>query len=102
VRAKRLLYTADALNDLRGIRAYIGAQSSPRSAAKMVARLRNAVRTVREAPLHGTPRPDYRPTCRFVFERPFVIYYDFTGSTLTVLRILHMARDRDSIMSGES
>lgn len=66
----------------------------------MIVRLRDAVARARELPLAGTPRAEFRPDCRFVVQAPYVIYYAYDGATLTVLRLLHHARNRDELMSG--
>ncbi len=51
-------------------------------------------------PHSGVARPEYRPNCRFVVEDPYLIYYDFNGRQVLILRILHKARNRDAIMGG--
>lgn len=51
-------------------------------------------------PETGVARPEFRPDCRFVVEHPYMIYYVFAHGEMVVLRILHAARDRDSIMRG--
>ena len=98
MKAKRLRYAADAIQDLADIRSYLKAQASARVAARMIERIRATIVAARELPTMGTPRPEYARGCRFVIEQPYVIYYDFDGECLTVLRILHHARDRDAEM----
>lgn len=101
MRARRLAYAAEALADLTAIRAYFRGNVSPTASARMIARIRKVIASARELPSAGSPRPEYRPTCRFVVEHPYIVYYDFDGSTMTVLRILHWARDRVRLMGGE-
>lgn len=48
-------------------------------------------------PRAGVARPEYRPNCRFVVEKPYLIYYDFDGRLVLILRIIHQAQDRDAI-----
>jgi len=64
----------------------------------MLLRLREAVAGAREMPFAGAPRPEYRPTCRFVIQHPYIIYYDFDGEQMIVLRVLHWAQDRVRLM----
>lgn len=102
MRARRLVYTEDAFADLAEIRTYLKSEVSPRAAGKMIARLRGAIASARETPAAGTPRPEYRAACRFVIEHPYIVYYDYDGHTMTVLRVLHWARDRVRLMRGET
>ena len=99
MRAKVLRYAPEARQDLADIRAYFHSRAGPAVAARMLVRLREAVAAIRDQPLTGTPRPEFGANCRFAVERPYVIYYDFDGGQLAMLRILHQARDRGAIMS---
>lgn len=92
-------YSDEAKRDLAGIRAYLKQQASDAIAARMMSRLKDAVARMRNMPLAGAPRRDYRPNCRFVVEDPYLIYYDFDGERA---RSSHpaQARDRDRIMGG--
>jgi toxin ParE1/3/4 len=102
MRARRLTYAAEAMQDLVEIRSYLSKHAGRRVAARMIARIRAAVAAARETPGIGAPRPEYRPHCRFLIELPYVIYYDVAPPVMTVLRILHHARDRESLMGGSS
>ena len=101
MKAQRLAYAAEALEDLASIRSYWRRVADPQLAASMITRIRATIRTARELPSAGAPRPEYRPNCRFVVQHPYVIYYDYDGRTMIVLRVLHAARDRDEIMGGD-
>jgi plasmid stabilization system protein ParE len=98
MRARRLCYTLTAKHDLQEIRDYLRREAGPRVAARMLSRIRSAVARARETPRLGTPRPAYRQNCRFILSRPYVVYYDFDGVTMSMLRVLHQAQDRDVIM----
>lgn len=102
MKGRRLVYTPEALTDLKDIRAHIRSEAGGASSARMIERIRTAIRNAREMPNAGVARPEYRATCRFVIARPYVVYYDFDGTTLAVLRVLHQSRDRDSIMTPTS
>lgn len=100
MRARRLQFSGEARADLREIRAYLTKAAGPLVSARMAGRLQAAIASRRETPRAGAACPDYRPTCRFIYERPYLIYYEYDGETMSVLRILHQARDRDSIMTA--
>ena len=100
MKARRVRYDANAIRDLTEIRAYLTSRYGSQSAGRVVKRLRECVRRQCEIPKAGTPRPEYGENCRFVVEPPYVIYYDYDGRMLSVLRILHQSRDRDAIMRG--
>lgn len=99
--ASRCRYSDEAKRDLADIRNYLKHNAGDEVAARMTSRLKQAVARARSMPAAGVPRPDYRRNCRFVIARPYVIYYDFDGDTLTVLRVLHSARDRERIMGDD-
>ena len=93
-------YADEAKRDLANIRAYLKEHAGGAVAAQMISRLRAAIASARSMPRAGVAKPEYRPNCRFVLENPYVIYYDFDGELLLVLRVVHHARDRDALMSG--
>lgn len=97
-RAKALSYAPAARDDIAAIRAYLVLNAGKRVANAVVSRIRAAISAAREMPKTGTLRPTYGPNCRFIVEQPYVIYYAYDGATMTVLRVLHGARDRDRIM----
>ncbi len=100
MKAVRLRYAPEARSDLAAIRAYISGQSGRARAAIVTERIRDRIRATRDMPEAGVARPEFRDNCRFVVEHPYVIYYAFELGEMTVLRILHAARDRDAIMGG--
>ena len=100
MKAVRLRYAPEARSDMAAIRAYISGQSGRARAAIITERIRDRIRDTRDMPETGVARPDFRPDCRFVVEHPYVIYYAFGRREMTVLRILHHARNRDAIMRG--
>ena len=51
---------------------------------------------LRDVPLMGAPRDYLAPGLRVIFHRAYAIYYlldKFDGADVTVLRVLHGARD---------
>lgn len=93
-------YSDEAKRDLADIRIYLKNQAGDAVAARMISRLKSAIANVRRMPRAGVARPEYRPNCRFVVEKPYLVYYDFDGRLVLILRIIHQAQDRDAIMGG--
>jgi len=86
-------WTDTARGHLRAIRAYI-AQDSPKHAAGMVERLLRRTRQITEFPLSGRQVPEYFvPQVREVIEGPYRIIYHVEPDKLTVLAVVHAARD---------
>ncbi len=83
MRAGRLEFSGAARRDLREIGAYLTKVAGSRVAARMAARIKAAIAATRELPRMGTPRPNYRPNCRFIFEPPYFMYYDYDGTVMS-------------------
>lgn len=77
---------------------YLRAEAGPRAAARYMRDLHIRLAHLREAPKVGVLVPDYGPGTRFVPCRRHVIYYEVETKHLVVLRVLHAAQDRRSIM----
>jgi|JI10StandDraft_1071094.scaffolds.fasta_scaffold805921_3 toxin ParE1/3/4 len=100
MRARRFGYAPLALADLADIHTYLSQAASVAVANRVVDRIRGHIRRQRETPLSGAPRPDLADGCRLTVNGRYVIYYAIVGENMTVLRVLHHARDRDAIMGG--
>lgn len=99
--SRRVTLARGALGDVDDIEAWLAREASARTASRMLQRILDRVDRLAWDALTGTPRPEYGENTRFVVVRPYVIYYDVVDDAVTVLRILHRARDRDAIMRGE-
>ena len=86
---------ADA--DLQQIRAYI-AQFDRVAAAKQVRRLRLLIQMLTRQPLIGEIRDDVRPGLRSFPCGNYVIYYEPTQPRISILRVLHGARDHEGLV----
>ena len=100
MRARKFSYAPLALADLTEIHAYISETAGSVVADRVIGRIRQDIRRRRETPLLGAPRPDFGVGCRLLISGRHAVYYSVVRSTMTVLRILHTARDRDAIMRG--
>lgn len=87
----RISKRADA--DLDAIWHYI-ARDNPPAADRLEDALHAAMRMLAEYPGLGNTRPDVaNPAYRFWTVNPYILAYRVEGNTLTVVRVLHGARD---------
>jgi len=66
----------------------------------VLGRIRKTLTRIRRAPLGGAPHPEFGEWVRLWSARPYLIYADVTPDRVEVLRILHHARDRNTIMGA--
>ncbi|MFO1430658.1 MAG: type II toxin-antitoxin system RelE/ParE family toxin [Candidatus Competibacteraceae bacterium] len=87
----RLRWQDDAVTDLRQLRAYI-AQDNPQAAARVARRIQQATSRLIDQPALGRPGrvPDTREL--IISNTPYIVAYRITGTTVTILRVLHAAR----------
>ena len=84
---------AAARRDLRDIRtAGIREHGEAASAAYLLGFERLSA-LLRQRPLAGQSRPDFRPAVRGRSHRPYRILYRVIGETVAIDRIIHQARD---------
>jgi len=101
---RRLVIQNEALQDLDDISAYIG-EDSPRAALRFRQAAKRAFRRIAGAPGIGAPRDYDNPALvglRVALVpgfRSYGIYYLTTPETIIVLRVLHGARDLNSIFA---
>jgi plasmid stabilization system protein ParE len=88
----RLRWRPRALQDLRDIRSYIAAHSSPTAAERVRRHLRTRAARLLDSPSIGvvTSDPEIRilPPTRY----PYRIYYTVQGDDVVILHIRHTAR----------
>jgi toxin ParE1/3/4 len=99
--AKRLVWSADARNDLAEIFAYLDARASRAVADRRLRDIDAAARRLGEWPLIGRPRSDLRGNLRSWAVPPHVLFYRVTDSTVEIVRVIDGRRDLDSIFSSE-
>jgi toxin ParE1/3/4 len=84
-----------AYEDLAGIWAWIAADAGLDIADAYRTRLLGFLAKLEDFPRRGTPRDDLRPGIRsLVFERTIIAFYQVDSSIVTILRIVHGARDQ--------
>lgn len=90
---RRLVFSARAQRDIWELWEYIAADNIT-AADKLCDKIKAAVELLGEMPGAGHTRPDVKDQrYRFWSVRPYVIVYRYTSRTLTVIRVLHGARD---------
>ena len=96
--SKTLVYSAQALADLDEIFDFIAADN-PARARSYIEEIQRTCRTLADAPLIGTARPDLQPGLRIMtFRRRVVIAYSVRDDQLEILRVFSGGRDYETIM----
>jgi toxin ParE1/3/4 len=88
----------EAEADLDEMEAWLTENWGPLAAANLIEAVLQRIAALADMPFTGAPRPEYGESVRFVTAGRYVIYYEADEDALTVMRILHAARDRESIM----
>ena len=89
----RLVFTEQARADLLEAWLFI-AGDNPAAADKVLDTLEHEAKLLLLQPLMGRARPELGSAVRsWPSATPYVVFYEVDGSELTVLRVLHHARD---------
>ncbi len=89
----KLRLSRAAAEDLERIAQDGAERFGPEPAADYVASFQSSFSLLQTYPHAGREREDIRPGLRSRPHRSHVIFYDVTGSTLTIVRVLHGAMD---------
>jgi toxin ParE1/3/4 len=89
-------FTRQAQRDVFQVWQYI-AETSVARADEMVDRINERCRQLAEFPMSGEPCDKYRVGLRRVIVSPYVIFYSPRSGGVQIVRILHSARDIDSL-----
>jgi toxin ParE1/3/4 len=81
-----------ALNDLRGIHAYI-AEENPAAALEFIEDLAQKIEWIAASGFTGAPRDWIRPGLRILPYRDRCIYLRVTDDTVFIVRVLHSSQD---------
>ena len=97
--SRRVEYGPLAKIDLFDIYEYI-ANDNPPAARRMVEAINKTCETIIvENPFIGRTRERLSPHIRSFTVRPYIIFYIPTDDTIDVIRVLHGARDIDTILA---
>jgi toxin ParE1/3/4 len=89
----RVRYSATARTDLETLLSYLS-ERSPQAARKMNAAIRETAASLGQNPRRGRlVRPTDVGEMRRLIVSPFVVFYEIEHGTVTIVRILHGARD---------
>ena len=91
------LFSPMAVEDLENILDYI-ARDNPRAAVSFVETVKEKCQTLARFPLLGASREDLIKGLRVFPVANYVIYYRPEGDTVRIERVLHGARDADSLL----
>ena len=93
---RRLVYTDDALDDLKALAGYISnSAGSVGAAMRYVDRLRAACRHLAELPSQlGRLRPELGEGIRSMPTGNYVLYFTYSDDAVTIVAVLHARRDR--------
>ncbi|WP_096700877.1 type II toxin-antitoxin system RelE/ParE family toxin [Magnetospirillum sp. 15-1] len=96
----RVTYSKPAISDIAKIGAHIAKHNKPVSVS-FVASIKEKCQTIASAPLIGREHEDYGAGIRSFPLGNYVIFYQPDSFGITVVRVLHGARDIARLMSEE-
>ncbi|HEY2411984.1 MAG TPA: type II toxin-antitoxin system RelE/ParE family toxin [Pirellulaceae bacterium] len=97
----KIILDQDAKADLLEIWRYI-ATDNPTAADRVLDRIWDGFRVIARFPNGGTARPELAPGLRCYSVRNYIIFFRPAKNGVEVARVLHGARDIDSIFGSES
>jgi toxin ParE1/3/4 len=97
---KQFSFTPEAYADLRAIALHIAADN-PVRALGYVAKIEERCKRIAEFPNAGPPRPEWGDGVRIAVHGYYLIIYRVRVETVQVLRVIHGARDIDSLLESE-
>jgi toxin ParE1/3/4 len=97
----RVIFAPSARNDLLEIGDYIAADN-PSAAKRLVAELKERADRLKAAPRSGRPRPELQAGLRSIAFHSYVIFYRIQDTTVRIERILHGARDVDTMLGDKT
>ena len=93
---KHVIFSPDALADLEDVADFI-ARDNPGRALTFIEELERKARAVVRAPKAYPPRPSLGPDLRLAVHRKYNIYFRVAEHGIDIVRVLHSARDVESI-----
>jgi toxin ParE1/3/4 len=88
----RLQFSPAAESDLAATWDYLAARN-PAAARAVLLAIRNRCRVLAEHPFAGRPRPELDSELRSYAAGDYLIFYAATEEEVTIIRVLHGARD---------
>lgn len=91
--------SAGAMADIVDIRMYLRREAGPAVSTRVLARIRKTLGTIELMPNTGALRAEFGDGVRLHVSGSYIIYVQVYADKIEVLRILHAAQDRESIMT---
>ncbi|WP_372704036.1 type II toxin-antitoxin system RelE/ParE family toxin [Castellaniella sp.] len=91
--SRTLLLTDNAEADLAEIWSYVAEDSSEATANRLIATLYTTCEKILPFPESQPARPLIAPGLRVTFHGSYAIYYTHSPAAVTIIRVLHGARD---------
>ncbi|WP_414712470.1 type II toxin-antitoxin system RelE/ParE family toxin [Sphingobium sp.] len=95
----RLTDTAEA--DLAEIWFHIATEASEEQATRFVQSLQSAFARLQHFPLSAPSRDHLAADLRALVHGRYAAYYQFSGTDIVIVRVLHGARDLDALAAGD-
>jgi toxin ParE1/3/4 len=93
-----IIFAPAAVQDIEEISDYIHAENPP-AALRLVTALRARCAGIADMPHIGAPRPSLWPNLRSVPFKRYVIFYTTNSADVRIERVLHGARDIDTLFA---
>jgi toxin ParE1/3/4 len=93
-----LVVRAEATADIAGIYAQGADEYGTDVADRYLAGLQTAIERLATFPQSGPIYPGIRPAIRYLAYRRHHIFYDFDGSAVWIVRVLHHAQDAGRLL----
>lgn len=99
---RTVLYSRDALVDLRNLYDWIAADTGPATAHAYLERLQQAIRRMDIGSERGTRRDDIRPGIRVMgFERRVTIVFSVTDTQVVIVRLAYGGQNWESALAAD-
>jgi toxin ParE1/3/4 len=89
----RVIVSPRARIDMREINAYIGGRGGRATAERFVDKIETAIAGLGIFPQSHSAQPHLGADIRLLMVNPYLVFYRVTDETVTVLRVLHGARN---------
>ncbi len=99
----RLVFLVTAVEDMTGIRSFI-AEDNPEAARKVAARLKEIIKSLEKMPNLGKPGRVFGTReliTPHLGKTTYLVVYRVKNKRIEILRVLHGARDIDSLLGEE-
>ena len=97
-KARPIVWSADAEEDLFQIWSYLARQTSQTIADRQIRTIRQACRRLGRLPYSGRTRDQLVPGIRSILIEPYVAFYRVTNTNVEIVRVLPGRRDLEAVL----